>query len=112
MKIDSYTFGRIVIDGRTYTSDVIIFPDRVFSPWWRKEGHLLQMEDLTEVVNEKPELLIIGCGYSGVMQVPRELIQELERLGIEVVIKRTTEAVRLFNEAGRKKKIAAFHLTC
>jgi len=29
MKIDSYSFGRIVIDGQVYTSDVIIYPDRV-----------------------------------------------------------------------------------
>ena len=45
MKIDSYSFGRIVINGKTYTSDVIIFPDKVDASWWRKEGHLLQLAD-------------------------------------------------------------------
>lgn len=35
--INSYDFGRIVVDGKAYTSDVIIFPDRVNSYWWRKE---------------------------------------------------------------------------
>ena len=27
--IDSYQFGLIVVSGKKYTSDVIIFPDRV-----------------------------------------------------------------------------------
>ena len=63
MRIDSYSFGIIMIDGKTYTSDVIVFPERVFSPWWRKEGHFLRMEDLAEVLREKPDIIVIGTGY-------------------------------------------------
>ena len=29
MNIEDYRFGRIVVNGRAYTSDVIVFPDRV-----------------------------------------------------------------------------------
>ncbi len=60
MKIDTYSFGKIVIDGRTYTSDVIIYPDHVDASWWRKEGHYLRPVDLTDVVKAKPAVLIIG----------------------------------------------------
>ena len=35
--IESYDFGRIVIDGRKFASDVIIFLDRVDGNWWRKD---------------------------------------------------------------------------
>ena len=112
MLIDSYSFGRIVIDGKTYTSDLIIFPGRVLSPWWRKEGHLLQMEDLEEVLREGPDVLIVGRGYSGVMKVPQGLIDELARLGIDVIAERTTEAVKIFNEYKGKGVVAALHLTC
>ncbi len=113
MKIDSYSFGRIVIDGKTYTSDVIIYPGRVEASWWRKEGHLLQPEDLTEALRAKPEVLIIGTGYSGVMQVPRETVDALAARGIEVKVERTSKAVEVFNEPqGKKTVIAALHLTC
>lgn len=71
MKIDDYDFGRIVIDGKTYTSDVIVYPERLDTSWWRKEGHLLQPEDITGVLDAEPEVLIIGTGYSGCMRVPR-----------------------------------------
>jgi len=51
MKIDQYAFGKIVIDGKTYTSDVIIYPEKVDASWWRKEGHRLQPADLEKIVS-------------------------------------------------------------
>src|SRR3990170_5911937 len=96
-KIDHYSFGKIIIDGKTYTSDVIIYPDRVDSSWWRKEGHYLQVVDLTEIINARPDLLIIGTGYSGVMVVPEETIMFITSKGIEVRVERTEKAAELFN---------------
>jgi hypothetical protein len=113
MDIAYYSFGRIVIDGQTYTADVILYPERVYSPWWRKEGHKLHPADLTDVIAAKPEVLIIGTGYSGLMSVPKETVSHLESQGIKIYIERTTRAVELFTEIQKSKKvIAAFHLTC
>jgi hypothetical protein len=113
MKIEHYSFGRITIDGKTYTSDVIIYPGRVDSSWWRKEGHYLQVVDLVDVINAKPEVLIIGTGYSGVMVVPKETISHLESKGIEVHVARSEKAVEMFNKLQKEKLvIAALHLTC
>jgi hypothetical protein len=41
MKIDSYSFGRVIINGKTRTSDVIIYLNRVAAAWWQKEDYLL-----------------------------------------------------------------------
>ncbi len=113
MKIEHYSFGKIIIDGRTYTSDLIIFPDRVNSHWWRKEGHFLQLDDLKEVITEIPEAIVIGTGYYGVMKISDEVISKLKSLKIDVHVARTTEAVTLFNELCKKRKtIACLHLTC
>ncbi|MFZ6017011.1 MAG: Mth938-like domain-containing protein [Nitrospirota bacterium] len=113
MKIEHYSFGRIIIDGKTYTADVIIYPGRVDSSWWRKEGHCLQVVDLNDVINAKPDILIIGTGHSGVMQIPKETITYLESKGIEVHVARTEKAVEMFNKLQNGKiVIAAFHLTC
>lgn len=112
-EIESYSFGKMVYDGRTYTSDLIIFPDRVFANWWRLEGHHVHMEDLKEVLEEKPDVLVIGTGKMGVMKVPEGLIEELKQKDIELVVEKTGEAVRIFNSADRTKKVVgAFHLTC
>ncbi len=113
MKITHYSFGNIVLDGQTYTSDVIIYPDRIDSSWWRKEGHSLYAEDISDAINARPDVLIIGTGYSGMMRVPEKTIQFIKSKGIEVQVARTGKAVELFNSASADKKaIAALHITC
>jgi len=113
MKIDHYSFGKIVINSKTYTSDVIICPDSVDSSWWRKEGHYLQPIDLDKAVSAKPDLLIIGTGYSGVMVVPEETILFIKSKNIEVLVERTEKATELYNALSKDRKvIAALHLTC
>lgn len=113
MNIDDYSFGRIVIDGKTFTSDVIVYPDRVDPSWWRKEGHYLQEEDLLDIIAFGPDILVIGTGNSGVMKVPQKTVEFVKSKGIEVLAKRTGEAVRLFNEQQKgRKTVGAFHLTC
>jgi hypothetical protein len=113
MKVEHYSFGRIIIDGHTYTSDVIIYQDKVDPAWWRKAGHSLHIDDLKDVINLKPEILIIGTGQSGVMVVPEETLSYLKGHNIEVHVERTGKAVELFNKIRKDKKtFAALHLTC
>ena len=113
MKITSYSFGRLVINGKTYTSDVVIYPGRVDSSWWREEGHRLQPADLTAVINARPDVIVIGTGASGVLAVPEETSSVITSKGIEVRIARTGKAAEIFNSLqGKKIVIAALHLTC
>ena len=113
MHIDGYVFGRMIIDSKTYTADVIVYPDRVDPSWWRKEGHYLNKEDLPDIIKAKPDILVIGTGNMGVMQVPEATVKYIEKQGIEVHVTKTGKAVEIFNElSAGKKVIGAFHLTC
>jgi len=113
MIITHYSFGKIVIDDRTYTSDLIIYPGRVDDKWWRREGHRLQAEDLSAVVEAGPEAVVIGTGNLGLMKVPAETKAFLQSRGIEVHLARTGRAVKLFNALqATKRTIACLHLTC
>jgi hypothetical protein len=114
MKIDGYSFGNIRIDGRDYHSDVIIYPGRVDDQWWRKEGHLLQMEDLTEILDLKPAVLIVGRGLPGLMEVDLKVIDYCNGNGIDLISLPTSEAVNKYNDLKERKPlvIAALHLTC
>jgi hypothetical protein len=112
-RISHYSFGSITIDGKAYRSDVIIFPGRVQGSWWRKEGHYLRPEDLEEVIEAKPELVVIGTGASGVMEVPADTIKWLEGKGMKVKVARTGEAVEIYNSLkDNTSAVAALHLTC
>jgi len=114
MQISDYEFGRITVADKTYTSDVIVAPEQVIDSWWRKQGHILQIEDLDDIVNAKPDMLIIGTGYYGRMQVPLETKQYLKEQGIKVLEANTRDAVTEFNELQKEyaRIVAALHLTC
>ncbi len=114
MAITDYSFGRIRIDDKEYISDVIITPDGIKSPWWRKEGHRLDTADLSEVMATPPRILVIGTGYYGRMTVPKETLDALHARGIETRVGRTREAVKEFNRLQREmaQVVAALHLTC
>ena len=111
--IDSYDFGRVVINGKHYSNDLIIFRDKVRTSWWRKEGHRLHVEDLKDVLEAKPEVLVVGTGYSGLMTVPPETRKHVESEGIELITQKTAEACKIFNRIVKSRKaVAVLHLTC
>lgn len=112
--IESYDFGKIVIDGQEHTADVIVFPDRAPKGWRRKEGHSLAMEDLGGVLDYRPGTLVVGTGYSGGMKVGEKTKALLESRGIKVIARKTKDACAEFNRllSGSRKVVGAFHLTC
>lgn len=111
--IDSYQFGIIVVSGKQYTSDVIIFPDRVKDSWWRKTGHQLCLDDIAEVLTENPEVLVVGTGASGLMKVLPEVRQVVDAQGIELIAEATDKACHTYNQLCRSQRVvAALHLTC
>ncbi len=113
MKIEHYSFGRITINGKDYSSDVIIYPDRVDPSWWRKEGHRLHIDDLKNILESKPEVLIVGTGAYGTMLVPKETEEYLRGKGIKLIADNTKSACETFNKLSDSGKvIAALHLTC
>jgi hypothetical protein len=114
MHIDSYEFGRIVVDGNAYSNDLILLPHDVVPDWWRRHGHSLMENDLEEVFAAGPDLLVIGTGAFGRMNVPPATWEAIERAGIESVVEKTGSAVQSYNrfvDEGRHVA-GAFHLTC
>lgn len=113
MHIDSYEFGRIVVDGRTFTQDIILLPDEIQDSWWRQEAHRLQLADIPAVLTAQPEVLIVGQGQPGRMQADPELSRYLQSQGIELLAVPTAQACQTYNTlAGNRRVAAALHLTC
>jgi hypothetical protein len=112
-KIDSYEFGHIVIDGQSHNKDVIILPDKVIGNWWRIEGHSLHPDDLGAVFAAKPEVLVVGQGAYGRMNVPSDTRRAIEQAGIQVIEQKTGQAYQTYNlMRARRNVAAALHLTC
>ncbi|MDH5803118.1 MAG: MTH938/NDUFAF3 family protein, partial [Gammaproteobacteria bacterium] len=97
MHVSSYEFGKLDVGDQAYTSDLIITPQRVEDSWWRKDGHQLQIEDLSLILAAEPQTLVVGTGYFGRMQIAAETKQYLQDHGITLIQEKTGEAVNLYN---------------
>jgi hypothetical protein len=108
--IESYAFGRMIINKKEYLNDLVIFPDRIVSNWWRDQGYLLQMDDLKEVFAAKPKILIVGTGFSGLMKVDLDVRRYCMETGIKLMDSLTEKAVQDYNRLSGPGVVAAFHL--
>ncbi len=115
MRIDRYDFGELVVDGREIRTDVLLTPGGVQEHWWRREGHVLRLEDLGGLLDGHPERLVIGSGAYGCMRPDPGLGPELAARGVTVEVLPTAAAVDRINELlqlGRGSWAGALHLTC
>ena len=111
-RVDHYEFGRIVVDGREETNDLIILPGRVVRNWWRQDGHAPVLDDLGEVLDELPSHLVVGTGADGRMRPDPATIRQLRERRVTVEALPTGQAVRRFAELDPASTAAALHLTC
>jgi len=112
--IQDYSFGQITINDQQYTKDVEVRWNGEVLDWWRNQGHVFALTDLERSLEQQPEVIILGTGVYGVAQVSVEVEKEMEKLGVELIIEKTGEAVKVFNkeQGAGKKVIGLFHLTC
>ena len=112
--IESYSFGQITIQGQNYNKDVKICGDKVVHPWWRKEGHRVEKDDMQDILEYNPEVLVLGKGKPGMMNATRDLKEHLQNKGILLVEEPSAEAAETFNQYldQGKRVCAGFHLTC
>ncbi|MGE0085210.1 MAG: Mth938-like domain-containing protein [Desulfococcaceae bacterium] len=112
--IEDYSFGKIVADGEKYHKDICIVRGKVIPDWRRKKGHSVCPEDIRDILDAEPEILIIGTGYFGMMSTDAVCRELLARKGIVLREEKSGSAVKTFNRLVTEGKnvAAGFHLTC
>jgi hypothetical protein len=112
--ITEFSFGKIVVKGKTYTNDIKIINGRVISEWWRRSGHRVSVEDMIDVFAAEPEVVVIGKGSPGLLRSTASLREYLAANQIELIEKKTSKAIDVFNtlfQHGRNVA-AGFHISC
>lgn len=114
-KIHRLYFGAVNVGGRIYEQDRLLTPQGVL-PWWRPHRHYFGVEEFLSLYEEyKPEILLLGTGWLGMMEVDRRVRQRAHRRKLELFVDRTPRIAELYNSLRHWKKegvIAALHLTC
>lgn len=111
--IEEHKFGSFVINGREYLGDIKIIDGKV-KPWENRIKHNVNLADIRELLDINPEVLVIGTGNSGLLNVPSEIIDLITAKRIYSIIDLNTKAIKKYNEAllQKNKVVALFHATC
>lgn len=112
--INKYEFGLIVVNGKEYRHDVAVFWNGLVENWERFESHNITSADVSFAMSKDPEMIIIGTGEEGMVEVSDEAKKAIIEKGLNLAIEKTEKAAAIFNDqAARGKKVAGlFHLTC
>jgi len=118
-KIDELTFGSIVIEGKKYRRDVLIFADGTVKK--RKGGflmfgsHKIKEREMEELSQGHPEVIIVGTGTDGAAHIAPEAESWAKGKNLSLLVQSSYDAAAMVNEIAeqKNKKVAALiHITC
>jgi hypothetical protein len=116
-RIDELIFGSIVVEGKKYRRDVLIFADGTVKK--RKGGflmfgsHEIKKRELEELSQSQPEIIIVGTGTDGAAHIAPEAESWAKGKNLSLLVQPSYDAVARINELVEQKKIAALiHITC
>lgn len=116
-KIEGLKFGRITVNGKEYTRDVVLdalkVRERDKGPSkgeQEKYGHtpLTPREDIPWDCST----LILGIGMDGMLPVTEDFKEEAKRRGVKLILLKTPEAVEYLLKNYAEGVNAILHITC
>jgi len=117
-KIGQVRFGAVVVGDDAYSEDIVIpVSGKVKKRKKAKvkklygSSHVVGPEEVRRVCKGGPEVLFIGTGHSGLLEVTEEARRYLSERSIECRALPTPELPDAYNNS-RKRKAALIHVTC
>jgi hypothetical protein len=111
VKINSFRFGSLTINNKTYDTDMVVSWDGELIP--RESSHTFSKEELIDMLIKGPEVILIGTGTAGCVKIDKKAEDLAKKSNVEIVVKNTADAVNEFNIKSKSKKVVAMlHITC
>ena len=118
-KIDKVSWAKVKVDGQDY-HQVIIVGDQVLEREKKKLNSLFgtthEIGDWEQalLLSQKPEVVLIANGWSGVLKVKEAFKKKLAEVGIELRIVLTPKVAKEYDRLIKegKKVNALIHTTC
>ncbi|MEM9546547.1 MAG: Mth938-like domain-containing protein [Bacteroidota bacterium] len=116
-RISYVEWGKIIIEDQDSYKDVKCFPNGARTWDWSETGtkHTpgIQISDVEELLENGAEVLVLSKGFYEILQVHPNTEKYLKAKSIPFYNLQTEEAVKLYNELRKTKKVGGlFHSTC
>lgn len=94
-QIHSYDPGKLVINSVAYTQSIVVSLDNIV-PWSPASFSALKREDFQVLLDQKPQIILLGTGIKQIFPPP-ELLNLLAEKNIGIEVMSTAAACRTFN---------------
>lgn len=94
--IRGYGAGEVAVGNRTYSCSLLVTPAGVRPDWGPDTAADIAAHHLAEVLDHRPELLILGTGTAQVFPA-RRLFADLMEAGVGYEVMDTAAACRTYN---------------
>lgn len=116
--LEETSFGSITVSGETYDHDIVIRLDgrvekrrKDLSRAVYGSSHTVSLGEAGHIYQEGADLMVVGSGHYGALELSKEAAEFLEGRGCGVQVAPTPEAMEAWN-AAPKNTIGLFHVTC
>jgi hypothetical protein len=100
-KVDSFSFGSIVVGGRKYRRDLFLLPDgtvkRRKGGTWMFSGHTFEREEIEELSRTGAEVMVVGIGTDSQAKLSSEAKSLAEQAKLELHILPSDQTVTKFS---------------
>ena len=112
-------YGSVNYSGKVYFYDILVFPDRKVEPRHKyhtdslfSTTHEITKEEIKNLLDSKPEVIIIGTGQEGNAKLTDDAELELRKARIKAIVGPTPQAIERYNMIVLNKKVASLmHVT-
>jgi hypothetical protein len=117
-RIERFKFGSIIIDGKRYGRDVLMFADGTVRQrkggFWKFGSHVIKKAEIEELLKTSPEVVVVGTGTNAVAKLAPDAEISLKEAKIELITLPSREAVERLNRLAQEgKRVSALvHITC
>ena len=111
IRIDSFYFGNIIINGRKIQSDVIVSWNGEIT---EKDGnHSFGRAEYNDILMRNPEVIVIGTGTVPNVKIDPDIEVTAKLNNVEIIAKPTIKAIEDFNKLVKNKRVVGvMHVTC
>jgi hypothetical protein len=117
-EINKTSFGSITVNKKNYDYDIIITLNGEIKKRKKKlskavygTSHTISKDEAKYVYEDGAELLIIGSGQYGAVELSEEASEYFKKKNCKVVLLPTPHAIKEWNQAGGNV-VGLFHITC
>lgn len=94
--VDAYAEDSITINQIKYSDSILLLKEQLVSPWTQKAIGELGADDFNEIIDAKPQVLIVGTGKSHIFfDASITMLFHQQHIGLETMT--TSAACRTYN---------------